>query len=106
MSRGHISAAIVLKQCCGAVGVCSQGEVQGRGEELISVGSLAAASSATPCCPILGCHCLPILESCSSRAGGKTQDGAGAVPGTALATSALPNVGSSLLHGSLAQLLP
>lgn len=43
--------------------------------------------------------------------GSKSQDGDGAVPGTALATPALPNVGSSLLHGSLAgfspvQLLP
>lgn len=64
-----------------------------------SVGSLAAASSATSSCSILGSQCLPILEGCSSRAGGtiysvtpgdKTQDGDGAVPGTALATPALP----------------
>lgn len=53
---------------------------------LTAVGSLATASSATSCCPILGSHCLPILEGCSSRAGGtvysvtpggKTQDGDG-----------------------------
>lgn len=67
----------------------------------VSVGSLAAANSATSSCSILGSQCLPILEGCSSRAGGtiysvtpgdKTQDGDGdgAVPGTALATPALP----------------
>lgn len=34
---------------------------------------------------------------CSMTPGGKTQDGDGAVPGTAWATPALPNVGSFLL---------
>lgn len=64
------AATIENKQCCDAVGVSSRGEVQGRGGVPTSVGSLPAASSATSFCPILGSHCLPILEGCSSKVGG------------------------------------
>lgn len=57
------SNCIENKQCCGAVGVCPWGEVQRRGRVPASMGSLAAASSATSSCPILESQCLPILAA-------------------------------------------
>lgn len=95
------SNCIENKQCCGAVGVCSGGEGCG------------VHFCATSSCHILESHCLPMLEGCSSKAGGTVcLVTAGARPrmGTGLSLEQ-PWPPQPLLHRSLlgfcpTQLLP